>query len=125
MAPLPILRLGWWRPGVWGAPTAVRGPATGATRRGRHQAGRARTKFVAQPPCSHRVELCGGGGAGPMRPGRATSALAHARVGERLRDLLARLLRALVPAQRSVVVAFHVALPVVVDVAEPLLGRAV
>src|SRR5258705_7439256 len=76
------------------------------------------------------MELCGWGGAGTMRPGRATrdgqtSALAHARVGERLRDLLALLLRALVPAQRGVVVALHVALPVVVDVPEPLLGRAV
>src|ERR1044071_1198363 len=60
-----------------------------------------------------------------MRPGRATSALAHARVGERLRHLLALLLRALVPAQRGVVVALHVALAVVVDVPEPLLGRAV
>src|SRR4051812_14077876 len=65
-----------------------------------------------------------------MQPGRATrdgqtSALAHARVGERLRDLLALLLRALVPAERSVVVALHVALAVVVDVAEALLGGAV
>src|SRR3954454_4658404 len=102
--------------------------AGGATRRGQHYAGRARTKVLAQPPCSHRVELCGRGGAGTMRPGRATgdgqtSALAHAWVGERLRDLLALLLRALVPAERSVVVALHVALAVVVDVAEALLGR--
>src|SRR6476660_9608277 len=97
----------------------------GATRRGQHYAGRAQTKLLAQPPCSHRVELCGCGGAGTMRPGRASSALAHARVGERLRDLLALLLRALVPAQRSVVVALHVALPIVIDVPEPLLGRAV
>src|SRR3954454_9871019 len=104
--------------------------AGGATRRGRHYAGRARTKVLAQPPCSHRVELCGCGWAGTMQPGRATrdgqtSALAHARVGERLRDLLALLLRALVPAQRSVVVALNVALAVVVDLPEALLRRAV
>src|SRR4051794_10022642 len=65
-----------------------------------------------------------------MQPGRATrdrqtSALAHARVGERLRDLLALLLRALVPAERRVVVALHVALAVVVDLAEALLRRTV
>src|SRR5262245_35619210 len=60
-----------------------------------------------------------------MRPRRTTSALAHARIRERLRDLLALILGALVPAQRGIVVALHVALAVAVDVAQLLLRRAV
>src|SRR5262245_21799936 len=78
-----------------------------------------------EPPSHLGGELCGGEWAGTMRPRRTTSALAYARIRERLRDLLALVLRALVPAKRRIVVALHVALAAAVDVPQLLLRRAV
>src|SRR5687768_3408567 len=84
---------------------STRAPAGNARRRGR--------------PMFSRVFLGGDYYEAP----RARVLAAHAGIRERQRDFLALLARALIPAQRGLVVALDVALAVAVDVAEPLLRR--